>query len=204
MSVELEILNKSFFNKNIYNFLLLDNVALYTVTNEKTANKISRLTKDLILLHDDLKDKKNITITDTTSGVGGNSISFAKHFDNVNAVEINYNRSYLLNINLGLHKIDNVQVYHNNYLEIYDKINQDIIFIDPPWGGVKYKLKSSINLFLANKCIIELCNELNDKTKMIILKVPFNYNFNNFFKKIKYKKIFTYKFFRMYIVYIYC
>ena len=34
---------------------------------------------------------------------------------------------------------DNIFFYNDSFISLIDKIKQDIIFIDPPWGGPNYK-----------------------------------------------------------------
>jgi len=47
-------------------------------------------------------DAANSTITDATAGIGGNTMSFIRHFRRVNAVECQLNRRDFLTYNLEL------------------------------------------------------------------------------------------------------
>ena len=85
-------------------------------------------------------------------------------------------------------------------INIYNKINQDIVFIDAPWGGVNYKYKKTIKLYLSQKCIVKLSNLI--KSKLVVLKVPINYNFNYFFNTIDSDKVLLYRLPKMYIILI--
>lgn len=115
---------------------------------------------------------KNSIITDATSGIGGNSMSFCKAFKKVNCVEINKLAYNVLIKNLNNFK--NVEFYNNNYLIIYSKITQDIIFIDPPWEK-NYKKKEKSDLLLDNTPINVIIENLYNNTKIIVLKAPLNY-----------------------------
>lgn len=80
---------------------------------------------------------KNITITDGTSGVGGNVISFGLNFKKVNAVEIVPLRAEYLKNNVAVYGLKNVTVYNDDYTKIYENIVQNVVFLDPPWEQVK-------------------------------------------------------------------
>ena len=82
---------------------------------------------------------KEITITDATAGVGGNSISFAHEFKHVHAIEIDNTRSKFLASNLEVYQFTNVNVYNDDCQNIIYSLYHDVIFFDPPWGGKNYK-----------------------------------------------------------------
>lgn len=115
---------------------------------------------------------KNNTITDATSGIGGNSISFCRIFKKVHCVEINKIAYDVLIKNLK--NFNNVEFYNNNYLIISPKIKQDIIFLDPPWEK-NYKKKETSNLLLDDIPINIIIENLYNNTKIIALKAPLNY-----------------------------
>ena len=63
-----------------YENLKSDQEGLYSLSHKQDADLLSKI----------LKDKFNdIKIMDGTASIGGNSISFGKHFSNVISVEIN-------------------------------------------------------------------------------------------------------------------
>ena len=49
---------------------------------------------------------------------------------------------------------------------------QDIVFLDPPWGGKGYKQREKIELFLSHKPIHEVCAELGKHARYVALKLP--------------------------------
>lgn len=176
------------------NNLQISNVGEYSMTPPKDAKKLCKIIKKYF--------DKNITITDTTANNGGNTIAFALEFNNVNAVEIEKKEYDILVNNINVYKLKNVKTYNNDYLKILEKLEQDIIFLDPPWGGKEYKKKNNLQLYLSNKNILDIFNLLNNKCKAIICKVPFNYCFDKLFEKYeKLKKIHIYKF-KKYIIFI--
>ena len=72
-------------------------------------------------------------------------------------------------------------------------LKQDIVFIDPPWGGTDYYLESISNIYLGNIDIIDIINKLKNQTKIIALKIPYNYNITNLQNKSLFENIIIYK-----------
>ena len=109
-----------------------------------------------------------------------------------------------------------VQAYNKDFLLNFELIyNSDIVFIDAPWGGSIYKDKKNVSIYLqseddyyninyydSSKNIITVTKKILNKkynVKSVMLKVPYNYEFDNFEKElnlfnsniiIKYKKIY--------------
>ena len=75
---------------------------------------------------------------------------------------------------------DKVNIYCSDYLDIGYKLEQDVIFFDPPWGGKNYKDLKLINLFLDTIPINQIVKELLSKS-IIAIRVPFNYDFKKLF-----------------------
>jgi 16S rRNA G966 N2-methylase RsmD len=135
--------------------------------------------EDADLLSTIIKEKfGNVKILDGTSGIGGNSISFGLHFSNTILVEINKERFKYLEINTKVHNLTSI-LYNDDILNHLND-DYDLIFIDPPWGGPNYKLKTSISLSLSNVTLKDLTKKLSILDKIIVYKLPFNYNLNDF------------------------
>jgi 16S rRNA G966 N2-methylase RsmD len=141
----------------------------------------------------DAKEKASeLVITDMTAGVGGNILSFCEVFNYVNAIELNSTHyDYLVN-NIKLYHYKNANTYFGNSIDFvinYGHLKQDIVFIDPPWGGQSYSDHASLHLKLGDYTMDELVNKLlNDKLcKMVVLKLPINYNQVEFCNNVKYK-----------------
>ena len=119
--------------------ILLDDVSKYSITLPDKAQTISEVTKknyQLVFPDDDLS---NITITDAMACVGGNTLSFSNFFNKVIANEINTTRYQYLVHNMKEYNRENIVFYNDNYLNLMNKLEQNIVFIDPPWGGPIYK-----------------------------------------------------------------
>lgn len=202
MNINYDILKTLFPQIKDYSKLKLDDIGLYSITSLKSAKIISEIIKSYF----PTISSKELTITDATSGLGGNVFSFSEFFKSVNAVEKDTNRYIMLDKNLELYKKEfpesyqNIKIYNKNYLEIMLRLEQDIIFFDPPWGGRGYKDQENIDLFLDQTNIITLCNQLEKSCRLIAIKVPINYNFNNFVKLVNNKKVNIYKLQKMNLI----
>ena len=129
------------------------------------------------------KKMKHLVITEMTAGVGGNVLNFAKYFKYVNAIELDLVRYNYLNKNIKLYGHDNVNCYNADSLHLLvekDDLVQDIIFFDPPWGGKDYKLFTHLKLKFGDYSIENICKVLFQRVrnKMIVLKLPNNYDFD--------------------------
>lgn len=165
--------------------LLLDNEALYSVTDQHTANKISKY----ILKHLPMVE----TITDATACVGGNTYSFSIYFKNVIGIEIDEMRFTYLCHNMRMLDVKNASIYNGNMLDICKCLKQDLIFIDPPWGGPNYKSKNYIDLYLSNIDLATVCILVAPYTKYIALKIPVNFNISVFNEKTRHVMQFTHR-----------
>lgn len=164
---------------NKRNLILMDKVSTFSITNYKVADKMSKILLSLRGINN-----KSI-ILDGTACVGGNSISFAKNKLNVISVELNKKRSEMLKHNIKLYNLeDKIKVYNKNLLDFYKKYKVDIIFIDPPWGGVDYINNTNIDMYLGNIEISDLCFKFKNYTKYIAIKTPLNFNYEKFRENI--------------------
>lgn len=151
-----------------------DKVALYSITPHFYAEKITRLIKER--LSKTIK-MKNIIISDYCACIGGNSFNFIKYFKEVNCVELDKKRYEYLCYNMSLYKeYSNYNLYNDDCLKICKKIKQHIIFVDPPWNGKDYKNKKSIDLYLGKMNSYEFCEYFMKYCKILVLKIPNNYN----------------------------
>ena len=161
--------------------LKLDDEALYSVTDQYTADRISK---------DILRVLPNIhKITDATACIGGNTFSFSKYFSHVNAIEIDPIRYNYLTHNMHILETNNVHTYHGDLMIMCQQIDSDLIFIDPPWGGPEYKTKNTMDLFLSDIELSEVCEHIKHCTKYIAIKVPVNFNENGFIEKTPFMKL---------------
>jgi len=174
------IFNKKFpkFKKVNISLLKITNVGLYSIATPE----ISRSICYYILKY--LKTNK-ITITDALGNVGGITLMFAHIFDKTNVCEIIPLHCKVLSNNLTVYGLLNkVNIICGDYFDHMLKLKQDVIFLDPPWGGHNYKKATDLSLCLNNINIACIISKLLKYTKYIFLLVPSNFNFDYFFKKL--------------------
>ena len=149
--------------------LIADNyINLYT--SYKQASQIIYILKKFC-------EPNKSVIVDATAGMGGNALYFCKNFKYVYCIDIH--RQCISYLEHNLKNFNNKFIINENCLDILKIITYDIIFLDPPWGGVNYKLKKNIEINLCNKNIQDIIESLYFKCKIIALKVPLNFNETN-------------------------
>lgn len=176
-----------------YSQLLLSNIGKFSMTYHHVGDEMAKIIRKHV-------KKEKVIITDATANVGGNIYSFVKFFDKVNAVEVDTFHCNILYHNLKVYKIKSkVKIYCNNYLDISDKLKQDVIFIDAPWGGSSYKKYKDykqynlLTLYLDKKPIYDIIKPLIKKS-MVVLKVPYNFDFKTVYKLCS--KLYIYPFYK--------
>ena len=164
-----------------FNNLIFTDESIYSSSKVEGSN----LLKNIII--DNIKDD-NIIITDGTANIGTDSIYLSKYFKKINSIEIsNINHKALIN-NINVFKKNNINPILGDVINEINNLEQDVIYIDAPWGGRNYKKNDNMKLYLGNMEILEFYKNFKDKAKIFIFKIPFNYNFeylkNNINKKI--------------------
>lgn len=134
------------------------------------------------------------TITDACAGVGGNAIAFvcSQLFKHVNVVECNSSRvNDHLAPNLSVASLlrssspTSYYIHTANYLDIHATLEQDVVFLDPPWGGVDYKTNPNVELSLTSptrpqlvsiNSLLEELFQTHKRLQFVVLKAPFNFD----------------------------
>lgn len=180
ISVTREIFNKKFpkFKKVNHSLLKITNIGIYSIATPTISNTICKY----ILKY--TKTKK-VTITDALGNVGGMTLMLSHFFDKINVCEIIPLHCKILENNLKVYNLlHKVNIICGDYYDHMLKLRQDVIFLDPPWGGYNYKNTSELSLCINNIDISYIINKLLIHAKYIFLLVPSNFNFDHFFKKI--------------------
>jgi 16S rRNA G966 N2-methylase RsmD len=188
--------NQNIFFPDMQNkHILMDDVSKYSITLPDKAEIISEIIKKNYQLRYPEDNLDDLTITDAMACVGGNTLSFSSFFKNVNAIEINTTRFQYLVHNMKEYEKNNILFYNDNYLNLINKLDQHIVFIDPPWGGPIYKSQYKMDIMIQKDSkeekevkLDEIIDDIftNPITKMIIYKLPTNHNIDNF-KKYNFK-----------------
>lgn len=181
-------------------------------------------TAELISKYYDISNK---TLTEASACVGGNSWSFADKVKNINLIEIDKNNFKALKHNMGVvfnkdpgsfnkdpenntleYKAGKTMNFFNdNYIKIRDILGGDIIFYDPPWGGVDYKNEPQVGYSYNGK--FYNLEEMSKKSfykvppELIVFRIPMSSNilnsdykyettivFNDLYGKAIYKLVF--------------
>jgi hypothetical protein len=162
----------------------LDETAGYSLTSSKIAKVYARIVCTCALRCG--LELSTSTITDATASVGGNVFAFACHFAKVNAIELLEPTAQMLLHNLKLldlsHKVD-VWCGDSSHADVAaSNMVQDILFLDPPWGGINYRRAPRLSLFLTEKNLRQVCIEWARWTRLIVLKLPLRFNYREFFQ----------------------
>jgi DNA-directed RNA polymerase beta subunit len=165
----------------------VDYSKLYTTTIGKYSssnNDGSIMLAEIIEQNTKPKEPNEVTITNGTSNIGSDTIKLALIFKNINAYEIDPINFEALKNNVETFKLNNVKLFNSNVVDNLD-YNQDVIYIDAPWGGTDYKKSKigTLNLYLSEVEISEFYMRYKDRASLFIFKVPTNYKFNNFSEK---------------------
>ena len=164
---------KRFFNvpAGIAKKLRFTDVSLYSSTPSDQSEFMTELLKSY---HPDLADK---TVTDGLACIGGNTWKLAECSKSVYAVELDMLHADILMSNMKALGISNVTVIAANYLDVLSDIKQDIVFLDPPWGGTDYKFGDYRIQLSSNtvRTLEDIIANLSDKCQTCILKLPAGY-----------------------------
>ena len=161
-----------------YSKIQYDSEGIFSITHPDDAETISKLIMGMF------ENYSNISILDGTGGLGGNTISFSKYFKNITSIELNKERCNMLENNVKLFNLSNVSVVNTNSVKyMYENLlTYDVYFFDPPWGGPDYKkqinLRLKIDLIELNTIVDNIIKQTSNK--LIIFKLPFNYDFDQF------------------------
>jgi 16S rRNA G966 N2-methylase RsmD len=171
--------------------LKITDKGLYSISKYSDASWITKIIVDFLSSYVKI-NPNDVGIIDGTAGIGGNTISFAKYFNKVYAIEINNTHYDVLKNNINALNILNVDTYLNNFLNIIDTLNEkaNIFFFDPPWGGKNYKNFKYFNLKIGKLHLNDVINALYiKKYKYVILKAPYNLNISSLLDNIKYENM---------------
>ena len=180
-------------SKSMREKMLLDDDAMFSVTDEKQADTITEMIK--------LFMPQAKSITDGCACCGGNVLSFSgllsrsrdvhRRFEHVNAVEMDPVRHSYLEQNVLLAAQQNpnqpkrVSVYCGDYLTMVSQLQQDVIFLDPPWGGPGMMHDDLVRLDFAGQGLGSLCQQtFRSYAPFIVLKLPNNFDFKYFHEKL--------------------
>ena len=78
-------------------------------------------------------------MVDGTCGVGGNAIQFAFTCERVIAIDLDADRLALARHNAQVYGVaDRIEFVHGDFLALAPRLQADVVFLSPPWGGPEY------------------------------------------------------------------
>jgi len=169
ISISVSNICKFFVSKSPEKLRFTD-VSLYSTTPADQAEYIT----DLLLSYYNINILKTKILTDIGACIGGNTCAFAKRVKHVNAVEISKLHSDILSNNANILEIKNIEIFNNNYSNIKHLIKQNILFLDPPWGGVNYNKCDKIHVAYQGFDICTIINDLLYGLEIALIKLPNN------------------------------
>lgn len=163
--------------------------SIFSISRREEADKVTREIIRKLRVSPTVA-KRSMVITDATANVGGNTLSFSRMFKSVNSVEINETTCEALKMNATEYsKIKKnkgaINVRCGDYLDIANELVQDVIFFDPPWGGVDYWKHERLMLNLGDTPIYDVVNMIKKKPKLVVVKVPSNFDYELFKNSVK-------------------
>ena len=157
-----------------------DEVSLYSATDQLTARATARVLRTLPGV------TAASTVTDATACIGGNTLEFARAFAHVHAVELEPVRASMLRHNLAWLQLDkSVTVHEADYCDLQATLCQDVVFLDPPWGGKRYKQQERVRLYLSDRDVGDLCGAILLHTAHVVVKVPCNFDVRHFAQTVQ-------------------
>jgi 16S rRNA G966 N2-methylase RsmD len=170
--MEMDIINKIFPQTSHMEKLQYDLEGLWSISLPNDAENISEIIKTY--------SGENISIFDGMGGLGGNIISFSKHFKEVITCELSKKRYDMLTNNINVYNLKNVKIINDDCLNHINNL-YDVYFFDPPWGGPNYKNNIKTTIKIGDYNLYEVIEKIKSVTNaLIFMKLPLNYNLEEF------------------------
>jgi hypothetical protein len=174
--------SSEYFPSVIPNPFRFSNVSVFSTANQDQAEKTLQVIELFFPRYTMFTD---MSIIDLSACIGGNTWIFYDKFGKVYANELSPLHFKLLKNNmLSIPSKSSVKLnnfFNDNAFDIIHTMNFDIVFADPPWGGVDYKKDPKVGYYKNGVFfdIMELIlNNEQVANKMVVLRVPQNYVHN--------------------------
>jgi len=146
----------------------------YSITRRRDAERIMNVLRNVF------PTLRQLTITDATACIGGDTLNFANWFAHVHSIEIKDDNFRALTNNVDAYGFQNVTLHHADSTKLFNW-NTHVLYIDPPWGGKDYRKHEKLDLYLSEKRLDTWLEEIllrRNRPNHIVIKLPVNYNFN--------------------------
>lgn len=179
-------------DRSLVGRLRMDDVALYSTTDQRSASQICDCLAELI------PDPWTASVLDATACSGGSTYAFHKRFGKVEAAEVDPLRFRHLVHNLrtlgvlGLTRRETWGEYRSQGEDLtlrccdaVDRLREaeahsfDVVFVDPPWGGPHvYRKAPSLRLSLSGTPLSAIVRDVlvRDVATLVALKIPANFD----------------------------
>ena len=148
----------------------VDAQALFSITPEKNAIEHAKRIKDKVVL-------------DAFGCVGGNAIAFAQFCKKVYMIELDENRIKMAENNARVYGVEDKIVFiHGDYFDEAQKVKADVVYLDPPWGGPKYKDIEKFKLENFSPNGHEILDLAFKHFPKVVMMVPRNFDFDELAK----------------------
>lgn len=181
-------------DKGVVQKLRLDNVSLYSTTDQRSAEDICVRMKECMAAGNDghrLQQRGRTRVLDATACSGGSTHALLKFFDRVHAIEKDAGRFRDLEHNLNVlasvapvKQRGTVTIQCTDcvkYLSELGEDSYDMVFIDPPWGGPRiYRTSLHLQLYLSDVSLMAVVRDIAERrvAHYVALKVPCNYGYS--------------------------
>jgi len=188
-------------NNDLYKKILIDSDSFNYITLKEVSEDITKII--ILELIEMCINPLKVKLIDYTAGVGGNVLSFSSQFLEIYAIEKSTLRASYLANNLELYNIKNVKVINDCSIK-YNKNNviyysPTVFFFDPPWGDewtkdlVNYKITFDnvkledfiLNIYNKIELMYNNYSFNNYNNKLIVLKLPKNYDIQYLYENTK-------------------
>jgi len=186
---------------DLYKKILIDDNSFSYITLKEVSEDITKII--ILELIEMCINPLKVKLIDYTAGVGGNVFSFSSQFQEITAIEKSTLRASYLANNLELYNIKNVKIindcsikYNENSVIYY---SPTVFFIDPPWGdewqkdSINHKITFGdvkledfiLNIYDKIELMYNNYSFNNYNNKLIILKLPKNFDIKYLYQKTK-------------------
>ena len=157
-----------FLDRGLRESFELDSTAAYSAMDEHTT---ALLASFLGCVYAEC-DPATLSITDACACTGACAVVLARHFRAVDAVELDAGRCDALRANVLLCGA-NVTVHRGDYNALWEKVRQDIVFLDVPWGGPDYvEAEGSACDALGGVPLVDVVLRLRRRASAVALRLP--------------------------------
>lgn len=132
-------------------------------------------------------------LIDATAHVGCDTLSLALLFKDTKfiAIEKDTENFTVLERNVSMCELNNITVVHDDFVRFLQntELTIDVLYIDAPWGGTSYKKNTTVSLFINDIELSVILRQCCDNSRVIILKVPVNFDLEVFQQNMNNKTI---------------